>query len=457
MVGAHLRAGPALGAAIVLALALSSPSSASSTSRGSPAARARPSWHTQPVVSSDHYVGGDQLSVAESGAAVLAWVQGTPPRTCSQGPCGGPGRPWPGFKVMFAQGTAAHGFGSAHELAAHGYGGVYAAQLSSGVAYVAWNEFTRPGWRIVAVRHGHVSKPTVLPASAQLQGLFAGRTRQAAAVWVSPGKPRWSIHYAFLGPHGGLGRQGDIARISVPSFTYPQISINDLGDLAAVWAEGPKVGTAVMAWCDAHGHCMGPRVLSVPNATPYSSVAVTDTGTVAGMFGTPTGLWTAVGHIGRTGLRLSKLARGTAPIAVAEGRAGVAAIFQSSPLRLARTFLKPGSGRFTRPVKIEDSHATAPPQLAANLKGDFVSAWFHVRGRSYQLRVSTGAGASPHGGSRRVVAGPSRHPGWAGSIWSAETNIGTVGIAGNRDALVVWQHFTSKGPHGLFVGVHPGR
>jgi hypothetical protein len=356
---------------------------------------------------------------------------------------------------MFAPGTAAGGFGHPRQLSSKGRGGVYAAQLSSGVSYVAWNQVGSPSWRIAAIDHGHVSKPTVLPANAVLQGLFTGHSRQAVAVWITPGNHLSAVHYAFLGPRANLRRQGDIARVASRNFTYPQIAVNDSGDLAAVWTEGPKLTAAELAWCDARGHCVSPKYLNIQSATPYLSIALTDQGTVAALVNArPSSIWTAVAHVGRSSVRVSRLAAGGAPMAVSEGQAGVAAMFSPSYRRLARTFLNPATGRFTTPERVRDSRANAPPQIAANLSGQFVASWFHAHGGSYELRASTGNGinATPH--SLREVAPAREHPGQPQSSWTGELNTGVIGISGRGYAVVIWERLMSSGPHGLYVGLH---
>ena len=446
MIGARLRV---FTAGVLAAGLVSAPVAFSSAAR---AGRGR--WHTHRLVPAGKYVGGVQLAVSETGAAFLAWVQGTPPRICVHAPCG-----HRGFRVMFAQGTAGGGFGRSRELSADGLGGIYAAQLSAGISYVAWNEVARTRWRIVAIQHGHVSKPTVLPAGAKLQGLFTGHSRQVAAVWVSPGKPRWTVHYAFLDRHARLARQGNIAQIGAPSFTYPQIALNDQGDLAAIWAQGSRQhhgrGGAFpdvkLAWCDARGHCVASRRLAVPNPTPYLTVAVTDRGTVVALVGAHPRVWSAVAHVGRPGVRVSKLAVGASPMAVSQGVAGVAAMFSPRRGRLAWTFYDPAKGRFTRPRAVRDSSANGSPQLAASLAGQVLASWFHATRRSSELRAVVGNGTKRS--RRRVVASAGQRPAQTYSVWSAERNIGASGISGRGNAIVTWELGTQNGPHGLYYAI----
>jgi hypothetical protein len=127
-----------------------------------------------------------------------------------------------------------------------------------------------------------------------------------------------------------------------------------------------------------------------------------------------------------------------------------------SPTRrtLARTFLDPSSGRFTKPVRVMDQHANATPQLAANLNGQFVASWFHAHRGSYELRANTGAGlaATPH--SLREVAPARQHPGQVASTWTGELNQGAIGISGLGYAVVTWERISTAGPHGLFIGLH---
>jgi hypothetical protein len=364
---------------------------------------------------------------------------------------------------MEAQGTAGGGFGRPHELSPHGLGGVYTAQVSSGISYVAWNETDRRGWRIAAISHGHISRPTVLPADAKLQGLFSGHSRQVAAVWITPGYRRWAVHYAFLDRHARIARQGNIARIAARSFTYPQISLNDEGDLAAIWTEGSRFRTganaAELAWCDARGRCVAPKQLAIPGATPYLTVAVTDRGTVVGLVGAHPRVWTVFAHVGRPGVRVSSLAVGGAPIAVSQGSAGAAAMFSPSKNRLAWTFFDPARGRFTKPRAVLDSSANAVPQLAANLSGEVIASWFHTtgqNGRHAELRAVTGSGTSS--GRRRVVVSAGQAPGQTTSMWSAEQNARVVGISGKGNAVITWIRATPQGPRGLFYDTHsPGQ
>lgn len=448
------RAIPALAIAVALALVAAAPTVAAPSPASAPTSGARASraWHIHTIVPASQFVEGSQLSVTQSGNAVLAWVQGRPAPVCSQR-C--PVAAWPGYRVMFAQGTAAGGFGHSHVLSSRGDGGVYAAQLSSGLSYVAWNQSDSPGWRIAAIHHGHVSQPTRLPANAQLQGLYTGHSSQAVAVWVTPGNPKWHVHYAFLGPRANLRRQGDIAKLDAKNFTYPQIAVNDQGDLAAVWTEGPKFTSAELAWCDARGHCVSPRHLNIPDATPYVSVAVTDRGTVAALINArPTSIWTAIAQVGRSRVRIHRLGTGAAPMIVSEGRAGAAAMFSPTHRTLARTFLNPATGRFTRPSAVQDHRANALPELAANLNGQFVSSWFHAHRGSFELRASTGRGITPTPHSRRVVAPANRHPGVVPSTWTGNLSAGAVGLSGRGNAVVSWESMSSTGPHGLYVALH---
>jgi hypothetical protein len=129
-------------------------------------------------------------------------------------------------------------------------------------------------------------------------------------------------------------------------------------------------------------------------------------------------------------------------------------MFSPAHKRLARTFFDPATGRFTKPVRVRDSRANAPAQLAANLGGQFVSAWFHARRGSFELRASTGRGtrSTPH--SLREVAPARQHPAQVASTWTGELNIGAIGLSGQGNAVVIWERTTSTGPHGLYVGLH---
>jgi hypothetical protein len=401
-------------------------------------------WHVGTIVSRNTFTADPQLAVSDSGDAVLGWVQGRAPVVCSEGPCRQPGGPWRGFKVMVAQGTAAGGLGRPIELSAHGYGHVFVAQLSSGVSYLAWDPFKGRGWRLVAVDRGRVSRPTVLPVNAQLQGLFTGRKREAAAVWATPGNPAWEIHYAFLGTRGRLGRQGNLAQITGHDFTYPSVAINDRGELAAVWTTAPQFGNRVfLATCDVRARCSEPRPLALPAAKPYANVALTDSGTVAVTVGARSGLWAAIGQVDRAGVQRMRVAStGTEPFAAPDGVAGVAATFTPASDSIAWTFLNPSTGRFSRPMIRSATAGASPPEVAASLSRRFVFDWPASNG----LRASTGVGT--RAGRPKVIPG---------SRDAAQPNFNPydipsdsyIGIDGRGDAIVTWQ----SGSHGLVEAV----
>jgi hypothetical protein len=283
-------------------------------------------------------------------------------------------------------------------LSSHGFGGLYVAQSAS-VTYVAWTELGHPGWRIAAIDQGRVSKPTVLPANAQLQGLFTGRSRQVAAVWITPASPAFFVHYAFLGVNGRLRRQGNISMM-VRGVSYPEVAINDQGDLAVAWVDAPKAGGGTMlVLCDARGLCSRPRRLAVPVAQPSEveevAVSLADNGTAAVMAayfdggpypGLSRGLWTVVGHVDRHQESSSKLASwGELPVAVGSGAAGATAMFNTSSVTLAWTFLDPATGRFIRPMPVPGTGDSSPPSIAASLNGQFLAAWYRTTRNSNPL------------------------------------------------------------------------
>jgi hypothetical protein len=367
------------------------------------------------------------------------------PETC---PTGTPA--FHGLKVMVARGTVAGGFGKPVELSAHGELGPYLAQSSSGVSYVAWTEVAHPVFRIAAVSHGHVWKPTVLPKDAQLQGLFTGRSRQVAAVWATPGNPRWSIHYAFLGPRGQLARQGDIARLK-GDFTYPQVALNDRGEIAALWTQGAN--TPVLGLCTASGRCAAPRRLPIPGN--FTALALADSGTavvlggnnggVVGLGPGPHPLRAVIAHVGQRRERVVTMpAEGDGEAATADGKAGVVAQVLLSRDSPAWTFLRPGTKTFTKPQPTSDRMVdSAFTVLAANLKGEFVAAWNHFTAfanGSNEIWASVGRGTTP---SKPVtIAGASEEP-YPDTI--------RAGIDGQGNAIVTWSQFNStQGDQGLF-------
>ncbi len=409
-------------------------------------------WRVQTVVSHARLVSDAQVAVSESGAAVLAWIQGRPPAVCSQGPCRQPGGPFRGFQVMASQGTATKGFDRPIKLSANGDGHIFAAQLSSGVSYVAWDPYKGKGWRIAAIDHGRPSGPTVLPADAQLQGLFTGREREAAAVWATPGNP-WNLHYAFLDPRGHLGRQGTLAPLAGHEFGYPSIAINDRGDLAAVWMAGPKefTKTALMAVCDARGRCAHPRALPLPQAVTSVSVALSDRGAVFALEGSHSGLWAAIGHVDQAKVRAVRVASGGGwPIAVSDGLAGAAVTFLPADGKVAQTIFDPTTGRFSKPVtRSALADVGYPEQVAASLSGRSVFTWL----TSCCLRAVSGSGtrtgqdtdvpgskvANQQGTNAQVQDGPGD---------------GYIGIDGRGNEVLTWKGFGGSYTRGLYAAIH---
>lgn len=409
-------------------------------------------WRVRTLVPAGEDVDRSELAVSESGDAVVGWLQGPPPQVCEGygGPCPG-AMHWHGQKVMVTQGTVAAGFGEPAELTAYGAGGVYVAQSSSGVAYVAWDQLpdSHPRWRIAAVSNGHVSRPVLLPRGVYLRGLVSGRAREVAAVWDTYD----TTHYAFLGASGRLRRQGSVPVVSDPDVP-PELRVNDHGELAAVGTHG-RDQTSLLVMCGSRGRCSAPlRLPRRPAGT--TALSLTDSGTATVLGGGHHGsLWGLVAHVNHASRRESKIsAVGEFPVATATGK-GAVAIVQPTGDTLAWTFLKTGSEAFTKPRPIPDPKVdTAPvPVLAANLKGEFVAAWGHfLHYHSYgnqpndQLRASLGSGTTP--GRLVMIAPASDHPSWA----SLQT-----GIDGRGNALITWSRFASQGDQGLYEAIHTYR
>jgi hypothetical protein len=354
---------------------------------------------------------------------------------------------------MTSQGTTGGGFGRPIKLSANGDGHVFAAQLSSGVSYVAWDPYTGKGWRIVAIDRGRRSRPTVLPADAQLQGLFTGREREAAAVWATPGSP-WNIHYAFLDPHGKLGRQGTLAPIQGHEFSYPSIALNDRGDLAAVWMAGPGEFTkpAYMAMCDFRGRCTAPRRLPLPPATTSVSVALSDRGAAFALEGSHSGLWAAIAHVGQANMRAVRVAsRGGWPLAVPDGMAGVAVTFMPSDGRVAQAIFDPTTGRFSRPTtRSALANVGYPEQVAASLSGRSVFSWL----TSCCLRSASGSGTR----TGRATAVPASMGANLAEGVNAQVQDGPsdqdIGIDGRGNTVFTWEAFGGNHTRGLYAAIH---
>jgi hypothetical protein len=409
-------------------------------------------WGEDVLVSASHHVSGTQLAVSESGAAVIGWLQGRGRAFCPES-CPSGTRPFHGLRVMVARGTVAGGFGKPRELTAHGAGGLYVAQLSSGLTHVAWTVVGHQAWMIAAISHGHVSKPTVLPKDAQLQGLYTGRSRQAAAIWATPGNPRWSIHYAFLGPRGQLRRQGNIARLT-RDFTYPRAALNDRGELAALWTQGTY--KPVLGLCTARGRCAAPRRLPIPGLS--MALALADDGAVVVLGGNKGGvgglgpgphpLQAVIAHVGRRKERVVTMpAAGFGAVATSDGRAGAVALVDPRRDSPAWTFLRAGSDTFTRPQPTSDRMVDGDfTVLAANLKGGFVAAWNHFTAfanGSNEISASLGSGTKPR--EPVTIVGASQEP---------DPATIRTGIDGHSNAIVTWSQFSGQGTKGLFENIH---
>jgi hypothetical protein len=413
-------------------------------------------WQVQTIASNSRFVSDTQMAVSESGDAVLGWIQGRPPVTCSQGPCRQPGPPFRGFKVMASQGTTAGGFGRPMELSANGYGQVFAAQISSGISYVAWDPYRGEAWRIVAIDQGHVSKPTLLPADAQLQGLFTGQEQEAAAVWATPGHP-WNVHYAFLDPLGHLARQGTLTLLKGSEFDYPSIALNDRGDLAAVWTAGPKEFTnpAFMAVCDAQGRCTHPRALPLPPAHLSVSVALNDQGEAFALEGSSSGLWAAIAQVDQAKVRTVRVdSTGSWPLVVPDGVSGAAVTFMPSENTVAQAIFDPATGRFTKPtVRSARSDSGYPEQVAASLTGRSVFTWLI----SCCMRVVSGTGTQT-GRATRVPAstGANLTEGFNSNVQDGPSNQ-DIGIDGQGNAVFTWNGFDDNAFHGLYAALHHAR
>lgn len=399
-------------------------------------------WRVRTVVGANRHVGYAQLAVSENGAAALAWLAGKGPQVCLGGSSCPKPPPWHGFSVMLARRTAANGLGRPIRLSAHAGWPVFVAQLSSGVTYVAWNGYRGGRWRIVAIDHGHRSAPSLLPVHAQLQGLYTGRSRQAAAVWVTVASPAFLIHYAFLGPHGRLHRQGHISMVSRQA-TYPGLAVNDSGDLAATWGRGPRWTIPMLALCDARNHCVTRQLAARTSQYVSPTVSLADDGTAVDLFGLHS-LWGAVARVDRPGVSVVKIADGGRPVVTSDGNGGAASMFNPTPVTLAWTFLAPGHTAFTEPLRVPDPDASNSPVVSANLAGQFVAAWSDGDG---QLRASVGAGTRP--GRPVALVSP-------GFVTPAATTQ-LAGIDGRGNALVAWEGFGDQGWMGLFLASHSAR
>jgi hypothetical protein len=354
---------------------------------------------------------------------------------------------------MASQGTTTRGFGRPIELSADGGGQIFTAQLSSGISYVAWDPYRGRGWRIVAIDHGQPSGPTVLPADAQLQGIFTGPEREAAAVWATPGHP-WNLHYAFLDPSGHLGRQGTLALLRGRELTYPSIALNDRGALAAVWTAGPNDFTkpAFMALCDAQGRCAHPRELPLPAAFLSVSIALTDQGAALALEGSHSGLWAAIAHVDQTHVQAVKVAStGRWPLAVADGMARAAVTFMPSESTVAQTIFDPTTGRFSRPtIRSTLAGQGYPEQVAASLSGRSVFAWL----TSCCLRAVSGSGTRT-GRATDVPASVAAHlaEGFNSNVQDGPSDQ-DIGIDGRGNAVFTWERFGSNYTRGLYAAFH---
>ncbi len=408
------------------------------------------------MVPSSDYVWASQLAVSENGDAILGWLQGQRQEVCSER-CP-PGPPWHGYRVMVTDGTAAGGFGAPVKLNAHGAGQLDVAQVA-GSSYVAWTGLPEQAsrWRIVAIRHGRASVPTLLGARDQLVGLFTGRSRNAAAVWSTANGRGWPMRYAWLDARGRLGRTVTIA--TAQGFvTGLHVDVNDRGQLAAAWVQGSQYHpTAVLVLCGVAGRCGAPRRLRISNepADALESVAVTlaDDGTATALIAGSTpgnlssfGLWGIVTHVGRGDGRLSRIAASgiDVPVATDSGPGGAIALFNPTPDSLAWTFLSTGTDHFSNPTPLPDDMTSGAPVIAANLSGRLVVAWNHftrLDDPTYELRATAGAGDRP--GTATVLV--------AGNQDLAEDTTST-GIDGRGDAIITWR--TSSGL-GLYEATHP--
>jgi hypothetical protein len=409
-------------------------------------------WRVQTVVARKHFVSDTQVAVSESGAAVLGWIQGRPPATCSQSPCDVPGPPFRGFAVMASQGTAAGGFGRPIHLSSNGGGHIFAAQLSSGISYVAWDPWKGEAWRIAAIDQGRLARPTVLPADAQLQGVFTGPEQEAAAVWATAGRP-WHLHYAFLDPAGRLGRRGILTVLRGSEFSYPSIAMNDRGDLAAAWTAGPGEFTdpGFMALCDAQGHCTGPRRLPLPPAYLSVSVALTDSGAAFVLEGSHSGIRATIAHVDQAKIRTLRVsATGDWPLVVPDGPAGAAATFMPSETTTAQTFFDPSTARFTRPTMRSYVANGAFPQVAASLSGRSVFTW--PGSCCLRARIGSGTRLGP-GTNVPASSGANLTEGFNAEIQQGPS-VQNIGIDGRGDAAFTWDGFANDDYHGLYVALH---
>jgi hypothetical protein len=355
------------------------------------------------------------------------------------------------------------GFSKPHELSASGFGGLYVAELSSGMTYVAWDEergSTSPlRWKLAVLRDGRLMRTEVLPTG--LEGLVSDGSRKVAAVWGTYS----ATHFAFLRPSGQLQRRLSIQGVDLDTnATVPGVAVNDRGDLALVGIRirGHNEAGRMLVLCPSAGGCERPIRLPVRSAyNQTTAVALNASGTATAFDGglgeSHASLWGVTAHVGRTKDRVRRITRdGQWPVAATEGRTGAVALFEpivkSRSDTIALTFFKTKTDTFTKPQPVPDPHVeTSPvPVIAANTKGEFVAAWGHfLHFASYgdqpndDVRATIGTGTTP--GPPVTIAPVTDFPWWA----SLQT-----GIDGHGDAIVTWSRFGGHGNHGLFEAIH---
>lgn len=425
------------------------------------------------LVSGAQYTFGPQLAVSETGEAIVGWYGGPPPKVFMGSTLASNGKApnWTGSKVMVDVGTVAGGFRSPLLLSRHGTDGggqLQVAVSGSGIAYAAWAELPGYRWMIAAISRGHppVTR-TLLPSGAQLLAFTAAPGGPVVVVWDATSHGHMAMQYGLLGANGRLGRVETVTPVQ-SNDTYADVAVNDHGQLAAVWVQGdqgpggtPQVMVVV---CRSVGSCDQPKALALGHSHPEwesVAVAISNGGTVAVVaaghsFTTtgsevPLGLWGAVGGLGgEFGSSSLVASTGDLPVVTADGPAGAFTVFNvgSPPVRtLAWSMIAGGGSSFTHSTLIPDPNTLYPAVLAANLRGQVVVAWTDSNNAS-QLSVRAVIGSRSRIGRPHLVV-PVQD--------QVEAQSFAVGIAGNGDALLVWNENRGPDRHGLFVSTYQAR
>lgn len=483
--------------AAALPLALVAAAAAIAASRGA-GSHARGGW-SRPVrlLDSGRYTFAPVLAVSEDGQMIAAWfARAHPPRICACGeararrstPAHHAGRrqapPKPtGTKVIVDPGSLPGGFERPIVVSHDGTdveGQLKVAVSGSHVAYVAFDD-AHYGWRIRALRGGHLSKPVGLPhgthGGSHLVALLSSREGPVTAVWVRFGAhDDWSWNYAHLHADGTLGPTVRIARLRNGD-SEARFAVNDNGALAAAWVQASSTphshpgsppsrphATAIVVRCSVRGACSAPTPVPLGAAEPeYEEVALAlsddgritvlasghDRGSVepaprgghlAYTPGTDFGVWSTSAAAGaKLGSPSQISAVGASPVTSADGVAGAMAAFQlrepaapHQPVKmpLGLSLLRRGQSTFGRAIVVAHSYAPGSPALTANLAGQSLAAWKQPtaggRGKLTPIEVLIGHGT--HLGVARRLPGT----GQSGGATPA------AGIDSVGDAIVLW-------------------